>query len=319
MVWPQVAIAYVVDLAFGDPKWIPHPVILIGRLITYLENLAFSRDMDKMKKRIAGAVTVALVVGLSAAITWGIIQLASSLNEKLGFVVSILLISTTIATRGLLDSARDVANSIEKGNLAEARIRVSGIVGRDTEQMKRRDVVRATIESVSENAVDGIIAPLIYAMIGGAPLAMAYKAVNTLDSMIGYKNERYEDFGWAAARFDDVVNYIPARLSVMVLMVAAFLCRHDAIKAIKVAVRDGRNHASVNSGFPEAAVAGAVGIKLGGTNYYAGIPRKSGFLGNGKGALTYKNINQVSWLVFVASAITVLLGRIIIFAVDYFR
>ncbi|MBE0446616.1 MAG: cobalamin biosynthesis protein CobD [Actinobacteria bacterium] len=317
--WAQVAIAYVIDLAFGDPKAIPHPVVLMGRLITYLENLALSQYTDRTKKRLAGAAVVALVVGLSAIITWGIIQLASSINGNFGFVVSVWLISTTIATRGLLDSARDVVGSLEKGSLGEAKAKVAGIVGRDTERMKRRDVVRATIESVSENAVDGIIAPLMYAMIGGAPLAMAYKAVNTLDSMIGHKNERYEDFGWAAAKLDDLVNYVPARLSVLLLAIAAFICRHNAAKAIKVAIRDGRNHASVNSGFPEAAVAGAVGVKLGGKDYYAGVLRKSGFIGDGKGALTQKNINEVSWLVFVASAITVLFGRVIIFAIDYFR
>jgi len=316
MLWAQVAIAYVLDLAIGDPKRIPHPVVLMGRLISYLEGKILSQDMDKTKKRLAGTAVVIIVVGISAAVTWGIIHLSYLLDRRLGFVVSIWLISTTVATRGLLDSGKKIADVLENGGLEEAKSKVAQIVGRDTANMKRRDVVRATIESVSENAVDGVIAPLIYAMLGGAPLAIAYKAVNTLDSMIGYKNEKYEDFGWAAAKLDDLVNYIPARLSVVILAIAAFLCRRDAMKAIKIAIRDGRNHASLNSGYPEAAIAGAVGVKLGGTNYYAGVPRKSGFLGDGKGALTQKNINEVVWVVFVASAITVLLGRAVIFVVE---
>lgn len=310
--------AYVVDIAFGEPRWVPHPVVLIGRLIAYLDKQVFKENLGRAQKRFIGAVVVAFVVSISALITWGIVYLASLINGILGFVVSILLISTTIATRGLIDSAKDVAASLEKNDLEEAREKVGRIVGRDTGNMKRRDIVRATIESVAENSVDGVIAPIIYALIGGAPLAMAYKAVNTLDSMIGYKNERYEDFGWAAARFDDIVNYIPARISVLILAVAALFVRKDAVKAVKTALRDGRNHASPNSGLPEATVAGAFDLKLGGTNYYAGVPRKTGSIGDGKGALMGKHISEVVMLVFIASAMAILLGRAIIFGLNYF-
>lgn len=313
--WVQVAIAYVVDLAIGDPRMIPHPVVLIGRFIAYLEGRVLARELSAAAKRVAGALVVAVVVALSAGTTWAIIYFAYQVHFTLGFIVSIWLISTTIATRGLLDSAKDVARALDSDDLSEAKLKVAEIVGRDTKTMKRKDVVRATIESVSENAVDGVIAPLIFAMIGGAPLAMAYKAVNTLDSMLGYKNERYEDFGWAAARLDDIVNYIPARVSVLILSISALLIRRDALKALTVAVRDGRKHASVNSGYPEAAVAGAMGVRLGGTNRYDGVARTSGFLGDAKGALTQKNINEVAWLVFVASAITVLIGRAVYFLI----
>lgn len=317
MLWPQVALAYVVDLAFGEPGWVPHPVVLIGRLIAYFDKQVFDEGLKKAQKRLVGMAVVVFVVGISALVAWGIVYLATLLNSSAGFVVSILLISTTIATRGLMDSARDVAASLAKNDLAEARENVGRIVGRDTGNMKRRDVVRATIESVAENSVDGVMAPMMYALIGGAPLAMAYKAVNTLDSMIGYKNERYMDFGWAAARLDDVVNYIPARISVLVLAIAALLVRKDTVKAVKTAIRDGCNHASPNSGLPEAAVAGAYSLKLGGTNYYAGVPRESGFIGDGKGAMTEKNILEVTWLIFVASAITLLLSRAIMFGLSY--
>ncbi len=315
--WAQVTLAYVVDLAFGDPQKIPHPVVLIGRLISYLEKLAFNGNLGWLWKRSIGVVVVFFVVGISASVTWGIVYLAYLAHGKLGFIVSILLISTTIATKGLMDSAKDVAVSLRKRNLGEAREKVSQIVGRDTKNMKYKDIVRATIESVAENSVDGVIAPIIYALIGGAPLAMAYKAINTLDSMVGYKNERYKDFGWAAARLDDIANYIPARLSVLLLAVAALICRQDAVGAVKIAIKDGRKHASVNSGWPEAAVAGAVGVALGGTNYYTGIPRKSGPIGKGKEALTTRNIEDVIWIVFAASAITILMGQAVISIMSY--
>ncbi len=317
--WDQVALAYIIDLAFGDPWKIPHPVVLIGRLISYLEKLVFDDKLNWLLKRYIGTVVVVFVVGISASITWGIVYMATLVQARLGFVVSILLISTTIATKGLMDSAKNVAVSLGKKSLGEAREKVSLIVGRDTGNMKRRDIVRATIESVAENSVDGVIAPIIYALIGGPSLAMAYKAINTLDSMIGYKNERYKDFGWAAARLDDLANYIPARLSVLILAIAAIVCRKNALKAIKTAIKDGRKHASVNSGWPEAAMAGAVGVRLGGTNYYAGVPRKSDPIGYGKGALTARNIEEVVWIVFVASAITILLSKAVIFAFSYVK
>ncbi|MCL6472071.1 MAG: adenosylcobinamide-phosphate synthase CbiB [Firmicutes bacterium] len=317
--WAQVALAYLVDLAFGEPKRIPHPISLIGRLISYLERLVFEDKMGWIQKRCIGAAVVLLVVAISASTTWAIVYLAHSINEWIGFVVSVLLISTTIATKGLMDSAKDIASSLGRRSLAEARRKVSQIVGRDTENMKRKDIVRATIESVAENSVDGVIAPIIYAVIGGAPLAMAYKAINTLDSMIGYKNERYRDFGWAAAKLDDIANYIPARVSVLILAISALICRKDAWKALKIAIRDGRNHESPNSGWPEAAVAGAVGVKLGGKNYYAGVARKTGPIGDGKGPMTGRNINEVVWLVFVASAMTILISRAALFAADYIK
>lgn len=319
MVWSQVALAYMIDLAFGDPRAIPHPVVIIGRLISFLERLLYKEGASKAQMRLRGAVLVLLVVMLTASLTWGVVWATFQIDETAGFVVATLFLATTIATRGLIDSAKDVAAALSDGNLDEARLRVARIVGRDTANMKRRDVVRATIESAAENAVDGVIAPILFAFIGGAPLAMAYKAVNTMDSMLGYKNERYEDFGWAAARLDDLVNYVPARLSVLILGVAALLCRRNAKAAILVALRDGRNHASPNSGFPEAAVAGAFGLRLGGTNYYGGVPRKTGFIGDGKGALTEKHINGVAWIIFVASALTILLGRAVFFGVTHVK
>ncbi|MEW5707157.1 MAG: adenosylcobinamide-phosphate synthase CbiB [Actinomycetota bacterium] len=317
--WVQVALAYVVDLAIGDPKKIPHPVQLIGLLITFLEGKFLKDGLERERKRFLGVVLVVIVVGTAASVTWGIVKLSFLANTTFGYVVSVWLISTTIATRGLMDRAREIAVCLKNGNLKEAKEKVAGIVGRDTDKMKRRDVVRATIESVAENSVDGVIAPILYALIGGPALAMAYRAANTLDSMVGYKNEKYEDFGWAAARFDDILNYIPARLSVMILAIAALLCRKSAVKAIKVAIRDSKHHASPNSGLPEAAVAGANDLRLGGTNYYGGIPRKTNFIGDGKGALTHRNINEVIWLIFVASAITILLARAIIFAISYVK
>lgn len=315
--WAQVAIAYVIDLVVGDPKAIPHPVVLIGRLIAYLERVLLPRISGRKIKRLLGAIVVIFIVCMSTVATWGIVMLSAMADKRLGFIVSIWLISTTIATKGLMDSARDVVIALKTGGLREAKKKVSNIVGRDTDKMGRKDVIRATIESLAENAVDGVIAPIMYALIGGAPLAMAYKAVNTLDSMIGYRNERYEDFGWAAARLDDALNYIPARISVVIFALSAYAYRRSYKNVIKIAIRDARNHASPNSGFPEAAVAGAFGLKLGGINYYGGVPRKSGYIGDGKEDFKEKDINEVVGFVFIASAMTILLARAVIFAVDY--
>jgi adenosylcobinamide-phosphate synthase len=306
-----------IDAIIGEPRGIPHPVVLIGRLILRLERMLYSEGAKSIQQKLRGALLVIIVVAVSTVVTWGIIWAAMLAHRTAGFIVSIVLLSTTIATKALVGSAKDVAEALSNGDINEAKTRVGRIVGRDTAAMKKRDIIRATIESVAENAVDGVIAPILFALIGGAPLAMAYKAINTMDSMIGYKNERYGDFGWAAAKLDDLVNYIPARISVAIIGLSALLYGRDATGAFRIARRDARRHASPNSGFPEAAIAGVFRLKLGGTNYYAGVPRKTGFIGDGKGALSEKIIDEVNHLVFISSALTILLGRAFIYVVDF--
>ena len=265
----QIAIALLLDLALGDPRWMPHPVRLIGRLIAALEGPARRAIPDT---RLAGSVT-ALAVILAAALTTGaMIGIAGRIHPLLEDAFSILLLYTTLAARDLADHSIGVYRALERFDLAEARRLVSWLVGRDTERLTEAEVVRAAVESVAENTVDGIIAPLFFAAIGGPAVAMAYKAVSTLDSMIGYRSERYIDFGRTAAKIDDGANYIPARLAAPIISAAAALTGGRATAAWRIARRDGRKHPSPNAGIAEAAFAGALGIRLGGVIERRGRP-----------------------------------------------
>jgi adenosylcobinamide-phosphate synthase len=257
----QILIALLLDLAFGDPRWMPHPVRLIGLLIAALEGPARRALPDT---RLAGGFT-ALAVILTAALTTGaMIGIAGWIHPFLGDAVSILLLYTTLAARDLADHSSAVWRALDEGDLAKARRLVSWLVGRDTERLTEPEVVRAAVESVAENTVDGIIAPLFFAALGGPVTAMAYKAASTLDSMIGYRSERYIDFGRIAARIDDGVNHVPARISVPILTAAAAFTGQRAADAWRIARRDGRKHMSPNAGIAEATFAGALGIRLGG-------------------------------------------------------
>jgi adenosylcobinamide-phosphate synthase len=265
----QIIIALLLDLAFGDPRWLPHPVRLIGRLIEVLEEPARRAISDV---RLAGSLTALAVILTAALATGAIIWVAGWIHPLLGDAISILLLYTTLAARDLADHSSGVYRALAGFDLAEARRQVSWMVGRDTERLTEPEVVRAAVESVAENTVDGIIAPLFFAALGGPVAAMAYKAVSTLDSMIGYRNERYIDFGRTAAEIDDGANWLPARLAVPIITAAAALTGQQASAAWKIARRDGRKHLSPNAGIAEAAFAGALGIRLGGVMQRRGRP-----------------------------------------------
>jgi adenosylcobinamide-phosphate synthase len=194
----------------------------------------------------------------------------SVINPWFGAIITALLAFTTLATRSLFDESKGVIDALNNGNIVEARKKLSMIVGRDTKNLNEQEIYRAVIETVSENLSDGIVAPMFYLAIGGVPLAMAYKAVNTLDSMVGYKNERYRDIGCFSAKIDDIFNWIPARLTGIIIVLAAFILRLNWKNSWKIMRRDGRNHSSPNSGIPEAAAAGALAIQLGGKIQYFG-------------------------------------------------
>jgi adenosylcobinamide-phosphate synthase len=264
-------IAILVDLIVGDPRWIPHPVAGMGKVIIWTESHLRKWGTGPRKERLLGSLLVILLLSIVLIVTYVILAIASSIHPTLYIILSVWLISTTIAAKGLRDAAMQVFEPLAHGDLAGARKYVGYIVGRDTEQLSEKEVSRATVETVAENIVDAVVAPLFYAIIGGAPLALAYRAVNTLDSMVGYKNEKYRYFGWASARLDDVLNYIPARITGLLLWMVAVssvgLSGRNAWKAMR---RDAKKHPSPNSGIPEAAVAGALGIQLGGTNSYGG-------------------------------------------------
>ncbi|HAJ26835.1 MAG TPA: cobalamin biosynthesis protein CobD [Syntrophus sp. (in: bacteria)] len=296
----QILAAVLLDLICGDPRWLPHPVKFIGRFALFCEPACRKAVPNP---RLAGVITVVFVLSATACIAWGIVFVAGFLHPWLGDVISILLIYTTLAAKDLSRHSMEVYESLKEGDLPEARRRVGKITGRDTDILDEKGVVRATVESVAENTADGVTAPLLFAFIGGPVGALLYKAVNTLDSTFGYKNERYREFGWAAARLDDLVNYLPARLTAILVPVAAILAGLNARNSINILFRDARNHPSPNSGYLEAAMAGALDVQLGGLNYYFGQPSERPTMGDPLRPLEKRDIVRVNTLMFVTYAL----------------
>ena len=298
----QIAIALLLDLAFGDPRWLPHPVRIIGRLIAALEGPARRAIPDA---RLAGSLTALAVILTAALATGAMIWVAEWVHPRLGDAVSILLLYTTLAARDLADHSNGVYRALARFDLAEARRLVSWLVGRDTERLTEPEVVRAAVESVAENTVDGIIAPLFFAALGGPIAAMTYKAASTLDSMIGYRNERYIDFGRTAAEIDDGANWLPARLAVPIITAAAALTGQQASAAWRIARRDGRKHMSPNAGIAEAAFAGALGIRLGGVMQRRGRPVNLPEIGDPVVTLARGQILAANRMMYAATGIAV--------------
>lgn len=300
----SIVIGYVLDLILGDPQGFPHPVRAIGKLISGLEKRLYVYN-NKNHQLLAGTLLAFLVVITAYLSASYIIKASYIFNDALGTVVSSILAYTVLATRCLGKEAMKVNQLLSTENLNEARRALSYIVSRDTAELTEGEVVRATVETVAENISDGIIAPLFYLFLGGVPLAMAYKAVNTLDSMVGYRNDRYEYFGKASAYLDDIVNYLPARISVLLIGISAFMTGNKPIDAIRIGIRDGKKHNSPNSGYPEAAVAGALSIQLGGTNKYFGKEVSKPTMGDGALVLERRHINATISLMYGASAVGV--------------
>ena len=263
----QIILALVLDALLGDPRWLPHPVRLMGWLALRCEGLI--RAIIPSEK-LAGIITVILVLAGTGLTGWAMIRLAEIFHPVAETVVSVLLLYTCLAARDLIAHSSEVHGALQKEDLEEARKRVGMIVGRDTSELDEAGVVKAAVESVAENTVDGITAPLFWAVIGGPVGALLYKGVNTMDSTFGYKNERYLYFGWAAARLDDLANWLPARLTGMVMVVAALFCRLSPLNAWRIFWRDRNQHASPNAGQSEASMAGALGLQLGGVATYFG-------------------------------------------------
>jgi adenosylcobinamide-phosphate synthase len=272
-----ITLALLLDLIVGDPRWLPHPVILMGRLINVLENGLRRPWLDL---RLAGILLMLLTVGSAAGATWLALKALSYVLPLAGLIGAIIISSTCLATRSLHTESDRVAKALSSGDLPQARQHLSWIVGRDTERLDEPEIWRALVETVAENTSDGIIAPLFWLTVGGPVAAMAYKAVSTLDSMVGYRNERYLHLGWASARMDDMLNFIPARLTAMLMIVAASMSGNSASGAIRITIRDRLKHPSPNSGHPEAAAAGALGVRLGGEASYSGISSRKEYIGN---------------------------------------
>lgn len=284
MMGGELLAAATLDAVVGDPRWFPHPVRGMGIAIAWCDNniRKISRHPTTLR---AGGIALALALPLLVFIlSREAIVIADRLTWWFGSLVTIGLAWTTLAARDLWNHVHAVSEQLDRGDLSEARRAVGMIVGRDTDQLSQQELARATIETIAESTSDGIIAPLFYLALGGAPLALAYKAVNTLDSMVGHKDERYVDFGWASARLDDLANWIPARLSAALIILTAAVVMGEPIRVRTgwhVLWRDGSRHPSPNSGRPEAAMAGSLGIQLGGINFYQGVPNDRPLLGNG--------------------------------------
>lgn len=297
-------VAFFLDLAIGDPKWLPHPVVLMGKFISVGERLLWSGKTQR--DFLAGTLLTVTGVGLSWGIASGALFLFSFLPAWIGFVAAAILASTTIATRGLLDAATRLEEPLRAGDILKARGQLSDIVGRETQNLNQDKILRAGLESLAENTCDGIVAPLFYLCLGGIPLAMAYKAVNTLDSMIGYRTGRYFYFGKFAARVDDVLNFVPARLTALFMIAATFLLRLNWTLALKILWRDHARHLSPNAGYPEAALAGAFGIRLGGPSVYFGKQIRKPYIGEEFTPVTIRMLKEARSLCLITAILSLL-------------
>ncbi|TYP56796.1 adenosylcobinamide-phosphate synthase CbiB [Thermosediminibacter litoriperuensis] len=304
--------AFALDLLLGDPRRPTHPVVLTGKLIAYLEKILYGAFKTPAGLRAAGVILWLLTVPTVYFSTNAIIGLSYKVNYWLGFFSSTWLIYTSLATKNLADEALAILAELRSGDLQEARARLGGIVGRDTGDLTVEEICRATVETVAENTIDGIISPMFYAFLGGAPLALAFKAASTLDSMVGYRNERYIYFGWFSARMDDLLNYIPARLGGLLILMASLLIGLDAKRGLKTVLSDAGNHESPNAGIPEAAVAGALGIRLGGWNSYSGILHFRPYMGRKLRDIRPGDIRVAVALSIIAAFLALVAGEIII-------
>ncbi len=276
-----LCIAFFLDFLFGDPGWMPHPVVLIGRLIAFLEKqLRPAAPASPKDELIAGRTLVIIVCCASFACVFLLLHILDRIGPLFSFAAACVLCWQSLAARSLADAALSVHETLVRGDIAAARRAVGHIVGRETSGLDAEGVARAAVETVAENASDGVVAPLFYMAIGGAPLAILYKAINTMDSMLGYTNDKYLFFGRAAARLDDIANFLPARLTALLMIPAARLSGLDWRNAWRIYRRDRHKHASPNAGHPESACAGALGVRLGGAAVYSGRTVEKPFLGD---------------------------------------
>ena len=303
---------FVLDAVFGDPAWLPHPVVLMGKCISKLEKALRARfPKTQQGELLAGAVLAFCLPVGTFLLTSAVCLLAAKISPWLGLAVQMFWCGQALAAKGLVQESRNVYGELVKPDLPAARKAVSRIVGRDTENLTAEGVTKAAVETVAENASDGVIAPLLYMLLGGAPLALTYKAVNTMDSMVGYKNETYLYFGRAAAKLDDVANYIPSRLAALLWAAAAALTGNDAKGAWRIWRRDRRNHASPNSAQTESACAGALGVQLAGPAYYFGEYYPKPTIGDALRPIEPQDILRADRMMYAASVLALVLGLVI--------
>ena len=294
----KIWIAFILDLIFGDSEKITHPVQIIGKMTTFLEKRLYGK-----KGSFAGGVVLGiLVVASTFFVMYGFVELTKIV--KVLEILEIYLMYTVFSVKSLAREGKRGYRILKLGNLKVAREKLSYLVSRDTEKMDKLMIIRSSMETISENMVDGVIAPMFYMFLGGLPLAMAYKVINTLDSMVGYKNERYARFGMFSAKLDDVANFIPARISGIFITTASYILRYNYKNAWKIFKRDRKNHASPNSAHPESAVAGALGVQFGGKVSYFGKEVKKPTIGDKLKEFRLDDIKKNILLMYMTSFVS---------------
>ena len=311
-------LAFLMDTVIGDPRTRFHPVALMGSLIAFLDRIFYREEDSDTKKLASGAVLTILVLLISYHVACAILQLSYRAGSPWAeYAISAMLLSFMISPKSLSAAGKEIYALLSDENLVEARRKVGWIVGRDTENLDAGEISRATVETIAENTVDGIIAPLFFYALGGVPLAVVYRAANTMDSMIGYKNEKYLYFGRAAAKLDDALNYIPARITGLLFVASAWILGFDHRHALAIMKRDAEKHPSPNGGYAEATVAGALHIRLGGVNSYFGRPSFRAYMGDALDTLSPKHIMASIRLMYTATVLFLLLSYALLHALGY--
>ena len=305
-------IALIIDFSIGDPKRLYHPVMAIGSLVQWFEKTFNKEDHSRLLKWLFGLLLWILTVTTTYLLCWILLKAAYGIHPAIYHVLNIAMVWMGIAAKSLKQASMKVMEDLEKMDILEARINLSYIVGRDTQELSYGAIIKASVETVAENASDGVIAPLFYALVGGAPLLWAYKAVNTLDSMVGYRNERYKDFGLVSARMDDLFNLIPARLTAVFMILSSGLMGLSMKDSFWVWMKDHGHHKSPNSGHPEAAVAGALGIRLGGDASYFGEVSHKATIGVETRAPETDDIKRVNKMMYSATILFLILSSLLI-------
>lgn len=325
-----IAVGFILDLILGDPRWgLVHPVVIIGWFITAIKEriwrLLYGCSYKAMRKKrrkgilkrrplaekICGFVLAFLIVPGTYIVTWQILNFAGMIHPAVRFVVEAYLIYKILATKSLKKESMKVYHKLKEGDLAGARKELSYLVGRDTAELDESEVAKADVETIAENTADGVIAPMLYIAIGGIPLGMTYKAVNTLDSMVGYRSDEFRHIGFISAKLDDVFNYIPARLAAGLMILASRILRLNDKEAVRIFKRDRYNHLSPNSAQTESVVAGALGIQLGGTHTYFGKPVEKPTIGDDVRAVSYEDIKTTNRILYVSAALNLVVCLLI--------
>ena len=309
MIGEAVLGGFVLDTIFGDPPWLPHPVVLMGKAISALEKRLRARLPQTPQGELLGGAVVAFTLPVGTFLLTSLVCLgAARLSPWLGLAVQMFWCGQALAAKGLAQESTNVYRALIKPDLPAARKAVSRIVGRDTQNLTLEGVTKAAVETVAENASDGVIAPLLYMLLGGAPLALTYKAINTMDSMLGYKNEKYLYFGRAAAKLDDAANYLPSRLAGLLWCAAAALTGNSPKGAWRIWRRDRRCHASPNSAQTESACAGALGVQLAGPAYYFGEYYAKPTIGDPLRPIEPEDIRRANRMMYAESVLALAVG-----------